>query len=147
MNRSLYYPLGRNADMDAGGAADLQTDIMRFMAILALCLVAIFALVQSISLEPLTPLPTPTPPGSLTEPPAAQPLEVLPSPELPRPTKTQEQATATPEPTPAPSEVREITWRDLIPKPAPVTEKTPPESTQAPVTPPAPPPGNPWPRR
>ena len=39
-------------DTDAGGAADLQTDIMRFMAILALCLVAIFALVQSIPLAP-----------------------------------------------------------------------------------------------
>ena len=52
MNRSLYYPLGRAADMDAGGAADLQTDIMRFMAILSLCLVAIFALVQSIRWNP-----------------------------------------------------------------------------------------------
>ncbi|MDH3612388.1 MAG: hypothetical protein OES10_03825 [Gammaproteobacteria bacterium] len=40
------------SDTDAGGAADLQTDIMRFMAILALCLVAIFALVQSIPLVP-----------------------------------------------------------------------------------------------
>jgi len=54
MNRSPYHsPLGRAADMDVGGAADLQTDIMRFMAILALCLVAIFALVQSIPLEPV----------------------------------------------------------------------------------------------
>jgi hypothetical protein len=53
MNRSpLYYPLSRGGDFEAGGAADLQTDIMRFMAILALCLVAIFALVQSIPLEP-----------------------------------------------------------------------------------------------
>jgi hypothetical protein len=42
-------------DTDAGGAADLQTDIMRFMAILALCLVAIFALVQSIPLVPEPP--------------------------------------------------------------------------------------------
>ena len=39
-------------DSDAGGTADLQTDVMRFMAILALCLVAIFALVQSIPQEP-----------------------------------------------------------------------------------------------
>ncbi len=51
MSRSpLAYPLTRPIDGDAGGAADLQTDIMRFMAILALCLVAIFALVQSIPL-------------------------------------------------------------------------------------------------
>ena len=54
MTRSpLAYPLNRSADMDAGGAADLQTDIMRFMAILSLCLVAIFALVQSIPLQPV----------------------------------------------------------------------------------------------
>lgn len=58
MTRSpLVYPLNRSADMDAGGAADLQTDIMRFMAILSLCLVAIFALVQSIPLNPVEPIP------------------------------------------------------------------------------------------
>lgn len=58
MSRSpLAYPLSRSADMDAGGAADLQTDIMRFMAILSLCLVAIFALVQSIPLTPAEPIP------------------------------------------------------------------------------------------
>ena len=57
MSRSpLAYPLNRSSDMDGGGAADLQTDIMRFMAILSLCLVAIFALVQSI---PLTPTESP----------------------------------------------------------------------------------------
>jgi hypothetical protein len=38
--------------MDVGGAADLQTDVMRFMAILSLCLVAIFALVQSLPVAP-----------------------------------------------------------------------------------------------
>ena len=57
MSRSpLAYPLRRPADADVGGAADLQTDVMRFMAILALCLVAIFALVQSL---PLAPAPAP----------------------------------------------------------------------------------------
>ena len=54
MSRSpLAYPLNRSADTDAGGAADLQTDIMRFMAILSMCLLAIFALVQSIPLAPV----------------------------------------------------------------------------------------------
>ena len=58
MTRSpLFYPMHRG-DAEAGGAADLQTDIMRFMAILALCLVAIFALVQSIPLIPETPAPS-----------------------------------------------------------------------------------------
>ena len=47
----LAYPLTRGIDRDSGGAADLQTDIMRFMAILGLCLVAIFSLVQSLPTE------------------------------------------------------------------------------------------------
>ena len=69
MTRSpLAYPLNRSADMDVGGAADLQTDIMRFMAILSLCLVAIFALVQSIPLTPAEPAPTRTHTGPDTRP-------------------------------------------------------------------------------
>lgn len=56
MRSPLAYPLNRSADMDAGGAADLQTDIMRFMAILSLCLMAIFALVQSLPLAPVEPI-------------------------------------------------------------------------------------------
>lgn len=60
MTRSpLFYPLNRGMDADAGGAADLQTDVMRFMAILSLCLVAIFALVQSIPLAPTSEIPKP----------------------------------------------------------------------------------------
>ena len=52
MSRSpLFYPLNRGGDNEAGGAAELQTDVMRFMAILSLCLVAIFALVHSIPAE------------------------------------------------------------------------------------------------
>ena len=59
MNRSpLFYPMNRGMDVDAGGAADLQTDVMRFMAIISMCLVAIFALVQSIPLAPQSPTPT-----------------------------------------------------------------------------------------
>ena len=40
------YP-ARSAGNDEGGMEHLETDVMRFMAILAFCLVAIFALVQS----------------------------------------------------------------------------------------------------
>lgn len=50
----IAYSLGRPLEGEAGGAADLQTDIMRFMAILALCLMAIFALVQSLPDAPVT---------------------------------------------------------------------------------------------
>ncbi len=53
MRSPLAYPLNRATDMDGGGAADLQTDIMRFMAILSLCLMAIFALVQSVPPTPV----------------------------------------------------------------------------------------------
>jgi len=61
MRSPFGYPFNRGADMDVGGAADLQTDVMRFMAIISLCLVAIFALVQALPLSPVTPMPlTPT---------------------------------------------------------------------------------------
>ena len=61
MTRSpLFYPLSRGIDAEGGGAADLQTDVMRFMAILSLCLMAIFALVQSIPLAPVMPEPAQT---------------------------------------------------------------------------------------
>jgi hypothetical protein len=60
--------------MDGGGAADLQTDVMRFMAILSLCLVAIFALVQSIPLTPAEPVP-PTPQAAIV--PSIEPAPVV----------------------------------------------------------------------
>ncbi|MDJ0907959.1 MAG: hypothetical protein QNI99_02125 [Woeseiaceae bacterium] len=75
MSRSpLAYPLTRGIDADAGGAADLQTDIMRFMAILALCLVAIFALVQSIPLAPTAAAEVPPPPVEPAQPVEEQPV-------------------------------------------------------------------------
>jgi hypothetical protein len=65
--------MSRPVDGEAGGVADLQTDVMRFMAILAICLVAIFALVQSIppdtppaepvATSPAEPEPVPAPPS------------------------------------------------------------------------------------
>ena len=62
MSRSPFsYPMSRPGDSEAGGVADLQTDVMRFMAILAICLVAIFALVQSIPLDTVPAEPTATP--------------------------------------------------------------------------------------
>jgi hypothetical protein len=67
-------------DSDAGGAADLQTDIMRFMAILALCLVAIFALVQSIPLIPEAPTQSPV---AAAPPPPPEPVTEEPQPEEP----------------------------------------------------------------
>ncbi len=112
MNRSpLFYPLNRGGDAEAGGAADLQTDIMRFMAILALCLVAIFALVQSIPLTPTTPVEPPL--NAIEQRTATVEPRVVEA--IAEPTKAPQSATrpalavpaqrtAAPEPTPAPAE-------------------------------------------
>ena len=61
MRSPLFYPLNRGMDAEAGGATELQTDVMRFMAIISMCLVAIFAIVQSI---PLAPVVSPVPPAA-----------------------------------------------------------------------------------
>lgn len=100
----LAYPLTRTADGEAGGIADLQTDVMRFMAILAICLVAIFALVQSIPLEPIAePVDEPEP-----EPIAAAEIVVItrpaPAPQ-PEPAPIAEPPTAAPTPAPEPAPV------------------------------------------
>lgn len=110
MNRSpLFYPMSRGLDADVGGAADLQTDVMRFMAIISMCLVAIFALVQSIPVT--TPPPdtvvevmTPTP----VEAPADARVELTrPEPEKYRPPAAERVAIERPKPAPRPKvEVR-----------------------------------------
>jgi hypothetical protein len=90
MTRSpLFYPLSRGMDSEAGGVADLQTDVMRFMAILALCLVAIFALVQSIPVNTVAPeIPAADVPAPVATPepvPAPEPVIVpdpVPEPEV-----------------------------------------------------------------
>ena len=114
MNRSpLFYPLNRGLDAEAGGVADLQTDVMRFMAILALCLVAIFALVQSIPLNsvPAEPAPPPAPaiPVEVTKPEPAEPMVQEPAPDALDPVPVEEiiieeivvEETQIEEPTPA----------------------------------------------
>ena len=134
MSRSpLAYPLNRGIDGDAGGAADLQTDIMRFMAILALCLVAIFALVQSIPLAPQSPPaePAPAPVQEVQAKPAPAPVaDSEPAPQSaevvqltrpkwqprPKPERVEPVAPVTPAPTP------------LVRQPAPAA---PPESPPA----------------
>jgi hypothetical protein len=132
MSRSpLAYPLVRNADQEIGGAADLQTDVMRFMAILALCLVAIFALVQAI---PLAPAPEPAVEAGETE-------ELADTEEL----EAVVPATVEPEPVaaaPRPANENVVLTR---PKWAPKPEKHAPASREAPSaepqpTPPPPPP-------
>jgi hypothetical protein len=117
-------------ETDAGGAADLQTDIMRFMAILALCLVAIFALVQSIPLIPEAPAES----TASAAPPPPTPVE-----------ETRPEPVPTPTTEPA-EELAEETVRLTRPKwtstfvarqrpPLPVEEASPPAAPEpAPVT-------------
>lgn len=101
MTRSPYWhAMHRGVDTEGGGVADLQTDVMRFMAILAICLVVIFALVQSIPLSPSQAVPET----------AAQ---VLPEPVA----EPQKMAEATPAALPEPETVVE----QPLPEPAPAT--------------------------
>jgi hypothetical protein len=77
MTRSPYGPaFGRTPDSGpADAAAELETDVMRFIAILSLCLVAIFALVKSL---PLGPSPAPAP----IEMPAPPPVRAAKAPDV-----------------------------------------------------------------
>ena len=145
MSRSpLAYPLTRGVDGDAGGSADLQTDIMRFMAILALCLVAIFALVQSIPLVPEKPAPEPVvamperidadPPPVVND--AQQPEQVpeLARPEPVKPAPGESVALTRPKWRPKPRPERTIEAVQPVAKPAPadtVLEEAPPPPAPA----------------
>jgi len=108
--------MARSMDNEAGGAADLQTDVMRFMAILSLCLVAIFALVQSLPLEP-----TESPAAELPEPqpeqqdPVAEQIEVPAPIDNPRPAPRKSART---EPLPPPPRLRQEAPPDAKPPPA-----------------------------
>ena len=130
MSRSpLAYPLTRSVDGDAGGAADLQTDIMRFMAILALCLVAIFALVQSI---PLAPKPVPVEPLVIEQPPVVEPVAVEepPTPAEPEPDRTEMVQLTRPQWQPPP---RPAAQTQLVREPAAAPPVAVPEPTPAPA--------------
>ncbi|MEJ2273925.1 MAG: hypothetical protein P8Y01_05050 [Woeseiaceae bacterium] len=132
MSRSpLAYPLVRNADQEIGGAADLQTDVMRFMAILALCLVAIFALVQAI---PLAPAPEPAVEAEAFE--ETEELEAV----VPVTVDKPEPVAAAPEPA---NENVVLTRPKWVPKPGqhePASREAPPVAPQPAPTPPTPPP-------
>lgn len=115
MSRSpLAYPLRRPADTDVGGAADLQTDVMRFMAILALCLVAIFALVQSLPLAPAT--------APVQAPMKAEPAVVRPEAAPTEPAVTPPDPIAKPVPEPAPRPAAVLTRPKWTPKYAPAEQ-------------------------
>ncbi len=134
MNRSpLFYPLSRGMDADAGGVADLQTDVMRFMAILSLCLVAIFALVQSIPLAPSSEEPAPVAQAAKPET-VATPVE-QPTPPKPVATAARDITLVRPQPQKIPArEMPHVIQRPAAqtdameqrPEPAPAIAPTPP---------------------
>jgi len=133
MTRSpLAYPLNRSADADVGGAADLQTDVMRFMAILSLCLVAIFALVQSMPMAPQVEPALPVVPDPVPEPIIEQTQIATPAPTTDVISKTNAEAIIltrpkwTPESPPQAAEV---------PEAAPATEAEAEAEAEANVTP------------
>ena len=111
--------MARGADSEAGGAADLQTDVMRFMAILSLCLMVIFAVVQSVPVESIQkpePAPTTTPAQpelpvetAIEAPPPVEKKQVVV--EVPRPVTravlASEPVPQPPAPEPVPTEVEE----------------------------------------
>ena len=113
MNRYRFGQLpGRASDLDAGGVADLQTDVMRFIAILAICLVVIFALVQSIPLSAVAPAET----AALPPPPAA--TVAAPRPEAVKAPAPAEAPVRAPAATPAPAAAPAAT-PESAPAPAP----------------------------
>ena len=118
--RHTSYPFARAIDADGGGAADLQTDVMRFMAILSLCLVAIFALVQSIPAH----VPAMTP-KTVSAPPVAAPQPKSPE--------------AVPAPKPEPVPVAEPMPAPPVPRTPPITEVAEPAPPVQPVNRPPPP--------
>ncbi len=76
MVRPMWYS-PRYSEADT--SETLQSDVMRFMAILALCLVAIFALVQSLPLHPVEPVQAPQPVPVEKVSAAPQPVTVAPA--------------------------------------------------------------------
>jgi len=102
--------MARGGDSEAGGAADLQTDVMRFMAILSLCLMVIFAVVQSVPVETVQ-QPEPTPP----EPKAS--IEVASKAEAPAPIETEQVVVEAPKPLEPPTSAPMQTVREPTPPP------------------------------
>ena len=131
---------------DTGGGDELQTDVMRFMAILAFCLVAMFAIVQSIPLarppaampvepaidlppaEPVEIPPVETPPIQAIEMPTREPEAIPPPPRVERPS-----------PSPAPPVLVAVP-KPAIPKPQPPATKPAARTSKAKTAPVQPPP-------
>ncbi len=137
-----HYPRHSEADT----SETLQSDVMRFIAILALCLIAIFALVQSLPLRPLAESKA-AKPAAETPPPVAiasvQPLRNPAEESVTDDNEIEQTSLAAPEPieekpTPTPPKPP----REIVPLSAPMTvrpvvraQESKPESPPTPVEP------------
>ncbi len=134
--------LGAPAASEGGGVEDLQTDVMRFMAMLGLCLVAIFALVQSLPMAPATSEAiasvAPATPSPVAVPaPAPAPVATVPIQEPPPPPTEPVQ----PAPAPLVAPAEEPVVRPEVPAPMPPRRSpSPPVPTQVPARTPLSPP-------
>lgn len=117
------------------GDSELQTDVMRFMAIIAFCLIAILALVRNVTPEATARETTVTQTAAVPEPvPATKPIP-LPIPEAPKrivaaAPEVPEPAPAARQPEAAPPSGEAIAAREPVatakPAPAPAAAKKPP---------------------
>lgn len=118
--------------------AELQTDVMRFMAILAFCLVAIFAIVQSMPAPPATPVTT-TDNLTVSAPEVAKPAVTVPvttPAALVRPAPEKARVVASPAPTPIELQRAAPLPRPVAPPPVQVVRAPAPQSqTSAPQQP------------
>lgn len=123
-----------------GSDSELQADVMRFMAIIAFCLIAILALVRNVtppSPEDTPPLPAPEP-APIPEPPQAA-IEPTPAAPVPEPAAPARPAVRQPEPAATPPVSPQPVPQPAAPKP--VLTTPPARATvaeRAPETPPAP---------
>jgi len=125
VNRPPWQPRSFGSDADHG-MEDLQTDVMRFMAILGFCLVAIFALVQSLPFPP--PAPHPEPAGAAAEPVpprGAEPTTAQAHPDGARPSPPTAPPSQTAAPTPSEAELVAEPAPEAAPEPSPAAAPSP----------------------
>lgn len=134
-----------------GGMEHLETDVMRFMAILAFCLVAIFALVQSVPEQVAKRTKEVPDTGSLVSQQPAEPIPAAPPEPVPEPVaeaEPQPRPEPAPQPAPEPEPVAATTPEPRLeasprpsPEPLPRPAPEPPPETGPPVAPAEPQPG------
>ena len=134
MNGAMIRPAWQSPLYSQTDSSDhLQSDVMRFMAILAFCLVAIFALVQSIPPQPVKPAPI----AEMPPPVKPTPIAEIPPAEKPEPEGLnqrlviKEQPLPKPMPLPQPIKQVPIQLEPIPPEPIAVNPKpqpSPPET-------------------